>query len=148
MLQPLMFKLEQDPKGRGLRCDENGLFLARQALLQRDIEGNFQARSAADLRKIFRGIYRDEADWQSCIRSVKLVAKALNKGDMARATMIAVLTRLPDPGDVDGVLAKAGFNPDEPRDERGRWTTDGNGTSAGAQLADAGMSDASDDPVA
>ena len=27
--------------------------------------------------------------------------------------------------DVDGVLAKSGFNPDEPRDELGRWTSDG-----------------------
>jgi hypothetical protein len=48
---------------------------------------------------------------------------------------------------------KAGFNPDEPRDERGRWAEGGSadsdkvGVSAGTQLADAGMSDASDDPV-
>jgi hypothetical protein len=45
--------------------------------------------------------------------------------------MTAVLMRLPDPdypdriGDTDGVLEKAGFNPDKPRDERGRWTSGG-----------------------
>jgi hypothetical protein len=52
-------------------------------------------------------------------------------------------------------LAKAGYNPDEPRDEHGRWTSDGSGgaasdtkeRSARIQLADAGMSDADDDPV-
>ena len=38
--------------------------------------------------------------------------------------------RLPQPAgsvritDKDGVLAKAGYDPDEPRDERGRWTVD------------------------
>ena len=54
------------------------------------------------------------------------------------------------PGREDGFL-KAGFNPDEPRDERGRWTTDGsdaNSSDRGIQIADAGMSDAVDDPVA
>jgi hypothetical protein len=51
-------------------------------------------------------------------------------------------------------LAKAGFDPNEPRDERGRWTNENGGSAepdaAGrrAQLADAGMSDASDDPMA
>ena len=114
---------------------------------------------------------------------MQLVANALNKGDTARAMITAVLMRLPDPGgatriaDMDGVLTKAGFNPDEPRDERGRWTDGGaNGEAAignygygdvaatdmrnptaatnagrrpaGVQLADAGLSDASDDPVA
>jgi hypothetical protein len=73
--------------------------------------------------------------------------------------MTAVLMRLPDPGDpvgnanVDEALAKAGFNPDEPRDERGRWTTDGDSASEPrrdprTQLADAGVSDASNDAVA
>jgi hypothetical protein len=53
-------------------------------------------------------------------------------------------------------LTKAGYNPDEPRDERGRWTNgtggsvepDTAGRSPRIQLADAGTSDASDDPVA
>lgn len=60
-----------------------------------------------------------------------VVAKALNGGDKARAMMAAVLMRLPEPdsgihiADIDSVLAKAGFNPAEPRDERGWWTTDG-----------------------
>jgi hypothetical protein len=68
---------------------------------------------------------------------------------------------LPIPGvaiaDVDGVLAKAGFDPVEPRDARGRWTAGGDSAaddandrhrSARIQLADAGISDASNDPTA
>jgi hypothetical protein len=131
MGQQLLFKLDQNPNGRGLRCDDEGLFLGRDALLQRDREGNFEARPAGELRKVLRRAYGDDANWESHARSVKLVAAALNKGDLARATMTAVLMRLPEPGspisiaDVDVVLAKAGFDPDEPRDERGRWTTDG-----------------------
>jgi len=70
--------------------------------------------------------------------------------------------RLPEPGgelgifNVDGVLAKAGFNPDEARDERGQWTRDGDANveasntdrNPGVQLADAGLSDVVGNPVA
>jgi hypothetical protein len=168
-----MFKLDQNPKGRGLRCDGGGLFLGSHALLRRDRQGNFEPRPVADLQTLLGRVYGGDANWDSRIRSVELVAKALNEGEMARAMMTAVLNCLPDPGgpigiaDVDSVLAKAGFNPDEPRDERGRWTSAGLGDeadiasggnadrwgasgdvrSAGIQLADTSESDAYNDPV-
>jgi hypothetical protein len=156
MGQQLLFKLDQNPNGRGLRCDAEGLFLGRDALLQRDSEGNFEARPADELRKILGDAYGDDANREIHARSVKLVAAALNKGDLARAMMTAVLMRLPEPGspvsiaDVDGVLAKADFDPDEPRDEQERWTTDGGESTAPntphrdprIQLADVGRSDA------
>ena len=138
MGQQLLFKLDQNPNGRGLRCDAEGLFLGRDALLQRDRDGNFEARPVGELRKVLHRAYGDDANWESHVRSVKLVAAALNKGDLARAMMTAVLMRLPEPGspisiaDVDGVLEKAGFDPDEPRDEQGRWTTDGSESAAPA----------------
>jgi hypothetical protein len=74
------------------------LFLDGRALLGRDANDNFEAREESDLRKTFNEIYGDEAEWASRIRSVKLVASALNKGDIARAMMTAVLMRLPEPG--------------------------------------------------
>lgn len=129
--QPLLFKLDQHPRSRGLRCDREGLFLIGEPLLEHDDEGRFRPRPPERLRKIFDGMYRDDADWESRIRSVKVVADALNKDDMARAMMAAVLMRLPEPGgairiaDVDGILAKAGFNPAEARDTRGRWAAEG-----------------------
>lgn len=159
-MQQLMFKLDQKPNGRGLRCDGDGLFLGRDALLQKDGEGIFEARSEAELQKTLSRVYGGDAGWESQIRSVKLVASALNKGDMAKAMMTAVLMRLPDPGTpvriagTNGALAKAGYDPDEPRDERGRWTNSGSVAPSSAhrdpriQLADVGMSDASNDPVA
>jgi len=154
-----LFKLDQNPEGRGLRCDGDGLFLGRDALLARDESGNFEPRPTTELQNILRRVYGDDTNWESYSRSVELVAAALNKGDMARAMMTAVLMRLPDPGDaegdssLDGALAKASYNPDEPRDEQGRWTTDGESASEPSrdprtQLAGAGGSDASNDAVA
>jgi len=130
MPQAPLFKLDQRPKGRGLRCDSEGLFLAGEALLEREGDARFRPRPAAEIHKVLRSAYRMEADWSSRIRSVRVVADALNKGDLARAMMAAVLMRLPEPdgatgiSDVDGVLAKAGYDPEEPRDERGRWTNE------------------------
>ena len=142
MTQPLMFKLDQNARGRGLRCDRDGLFFAGEALLERDAEDQFRPRPAATIRKVLSNAYRAEGNWDSRIRSVDVVAKALNNGDVARAMMAAVLMRLPEPdsgiriADVDGVLAKAGFDPAEPRDERGWWTTGGaSGHSTGLQQA-------------
>jgi hypothetical protein len=123
-----LFKLDQSPEGRGLRCDAEGLFLGRDALLERDESGNFAACPIGELQKILRHAYGDDANWESCSRSVELVARALNKGNMARAMMTAVLMRLPNPGDPAGdantteAFAKAGYDPNEPRDARGRWS--------------------------
>jgi hypothetical protein len=71
MQQP-MFKLDQNHKGRGLRCDSDGLFLGGDALLRRDTEGNFEARAGGELQKTLGRIYDGETDWESRIRSVKL----------------------------------------------------------------------------
>jgi hypothetical protein len=158
MYQPPLFKLDQNPEGKGLRCDPGGLFFRGNALLQRNEEGNFEARSDVGLRKSFGS----DANLESRIRSVKLVANALNNGEMARAMMTAVLMRLPDPTgavrvvDAEAGLAKAGYNPDEPRDERGRWTTGGDDHAEAStahrdpriQLAGDFRSDASNDPMA
>jgi len=65
---------------------------------------------------------------------LKVVAHALNAGDLGRAMIAAIHLRLPalSGGGAAGVnfaadmLAK--YNPDEPRDARGRWTTEGNGS--------------------
>ena len=123
--QPSMFKLDQNPHGTGLRCDEGGLFLGRVALLKRDRSGIFEARPVAEVKAIFERAYDGQADWESRIRSVHLIADTLNKGDVALAMMAAVLMRLPDPSEnvpiAEGALEKAGYNSDEPRDERGRW---------------------------
>ena len=111
-------------------------------------------------------------------QALRVIANALNVGDVARAQVGTVLLGIPDPPqlskgigsrdemvrlicdlnwsgmpkwDPDRVLEKAGFNPDEPRDEQGRWTSAGASAASRdprIQLADAGMSDASDDPVA
>jgi hypothetical protein len=54
-----------------------------------------------------------------------VVAKALNEGNIARAMIAAVLMRMPECD--KKMLEKAGFDPNEARDARGRWTDGGDG---------------------
>jgi hypothetical protein len=70
------------------------------------------------------------------------VARALNAGDMVRASIAAVHLRLP-PLDWPGAVRIAEahdllkqYDPNEPRDARGRWTTEGGGADADAPLSD------------
>ena len=72
---------------------------------------------------------------------LRAVANALNQGDLTRAMIAAVWLGLP-PLDWDGAarIAQAQdalekYDPDEPRDWRGRWTSGGGGQ------ADAAVSD-------
>ena len=125
-----MFKLDARADGKGLCCDRAGLFFAGEPLLERDQEGVFRPRSPAVLRKILARSSCADADTESHLRTLNVVATALNKGEVAKAMIAAVLMRLPEPQsvpptDLDDGLAKAGFNSDESRDEHGRWTRDG-----------------------
>jgi hypothetical protein len=62
-MYPLMFKLDQGANGRGLRCDQEGLFLAGEPLLERDSDNRFCPRPTTEIRKILGGTYRAEPDW-------------------------------------------------------------------------------------
>lgn len=123
LAQPRTFRLHEKPNSNGLHCSRDGLFYAGRRLLDRDADGRFSPRGRETLRKALVSHVEGDGEIASRIRSVGVVAKALNEGDIARAMMAAVLMRMPEH---DGeVLQKAGFDPQEPRDEHGRWTSGG-----------------------
>ncbi|MHB8884776.1 MAG: endonuclease toxin domain-containing protein [Methylovirgula sp.] len=70
--------------------------------------------------------------------SLNGIARALNRGDLARATIMAVFTRTPELNreaaarlaDIAERLVK--YNADEPRDWHGRWISDGSARPANA----------------
>lgn len=164
------FKLS--PRGQGVSCNEEGPFVGSLPLLRRG--GNrWEPRECGQLSKRLSSHFGLPVDLSSKAGGLKAIANALNEGDLARAQIATLLLAIPDPPlsksirsnveaiqfirdlhwsgligwdeEIENVLTKAGYNPDEPRDERGRWTQGG---SADIQLADASMSDAVNDPVA
>lgn len=126
-----MFRLTNGPGGFGLSCNPDGLFLASTPLLTKTPAG-FEPRPASEIAALIKAAYgasRDQIRLQSSLGSI---ARALNGGDFALAAITAVQTRTPELtadaaarlANADRELTKYNFDPDEPRDRHGRWTTD------------------------
>jgi hypothetical protein len=140
------FRLTNEPDGLGLSCTTAGLSLAGVPLLRKTKAG-FAPRPAPEIASLVEAAYG--ADPTRLQSSVGMIAEALNRGDFARAMIAAVLTRTPElsreaASRLAGAEKKLSkylphYNPNEPRDWEGRWTTDG----AGGPSAPAGARQAS-----
>jgi len=117
-------------KSLGLGCSLEGLTLAGVPLL-RITPAGFSPRPASEIGALMKGAYGLDIDPAKLVPGLDVVAEALNRGDLGRAMIAAVHLRLPPPSEggarrvasVADVLAK--YDPNEPRDARGRWTTGG-----------------------
>jgi hypothetical protein len=78
-----------------------------------------------------KAAYGADGDATRLASSLQAIARAINGGELARAAIAAVLTRTAELSpDAARRLAAANdnltkYDPNEPRDWRGRWTTDG-----------------------
>lgn len=90
-----------------------------------------------------KSAYGPHADRSDILPGLGVVAAALNQGDLARAMITALRLRLPDVGQEGAErLAKAAhilnkYDPNEPRDAHGRWTT-GDGSDDASLIPAAG----------
>jgi hypothetical protein len=131
-----MYRLTNEPGGLGLSCTAAGLSLAGVPLLEKRPAG-FAPRPAPEIASLIRAAFGADGDPTRLEASLGVIARALNGGDLARAGIAAVLTRTPELSregaarlaKADGALAK--YDPDEPRDWHGRWTTGGAAGPAG-----------------
>jgi hypothetical protein len=127
------FRLAAKPETRGLRCGPDGLSLAGVSLLRKTADG-FALRAPEEVGALMLAAYGEITDGDRLARGLRATAIALNRGDFDLAMVAAVHLRLPDLdagaasriAAVEDFLAK--YDPNEPRDWRGRWTTGGGGT--------------------
>ena len=126
------FRLTNEPGGLGLSCTPAGVSLAGVPLLRRTQAG-FVPRSDSEIAALLRAGYgEDSIRLQS---RLGVIAQALNSGDFATAMIAAVHTRTPELSqeaalrlaNADEVLTKYNYNPEEPRDWHGRWTSNESG---------------------
>ena len=129
------FTLARTGEPLGLLCSPDGLSLAGAPLLRHGVAG-FTPRPAGELTALLKAVYGAAEAPGDLTAGLRVVADALNTGDLARAMIAAVQLRLP-PLDwpsgerisrAEAALAK--YDPDESRDERGRWTAGGGGGTA------------------
>jgi hypothetical protein len=124
------FQIEYKAGGLGLSCTAEGVSLAGVPLLRRTIAG-LTPRPPDELAVLMKGAYGHDIDATRAYRGLDVIARALNKGDIGRAMVAAIHLRLPDLNEegaahiawADEALNK--YDPNEPRDSHGRWTTGG-----------------------
>jgi hypothetical protein len=130
------FRLAADAGDLGLSCTSAGLSLAGAPLL-RTTAGGFAPRPSEEISGLMKAAYGRNNDPADLGPGLEVVAKALNQGDLGRAMIAALRLKLPELTWEGAVrLAHAHdaltkYDPDEPRDWRGRWTT-GGGTGSDA----------------
>lgn len=135
-----IFRLANGPDDLGLSCNPDGLFLAGVPLLSRTQAG-FAQRPASEITALIKAAYGAGGDQIRLQSSLGSIARALNSGDIALAAIAAVQTQTPDLSreaaarlaNVEQKISKqklVKFDPAEPRDWHGRWTTNGAASSA------------------
>ncbi len=126
---------ERGNNPRGLTCDASGVTLAGSPLLTKSAAG-FRPRPVQELDLLLKAAYEVAIDTSLLARGLAMTAEALNAGDVERAMIGALHLRLlPLSGSaanrvakVDELISKYNYNPEEPRDWRGRWTSGNGGT--------------------
>jgi len=109
-------------------CDEDGPAIGPVRLLKRTSLG-LEPRPTAELECILGAALEHPIEFAAKVQGLQAAANALETGDLARAMLITQFLWLPSLPDENAFhravkadsLAKAGFNPGQPRDDHGRW---------------------------
>ncbi len=129
----LPVRLSEDTGSLGLNCDALGVSLAGAPLLRKTALG-FASRPRDEIEALVKAAYGGSLGGGDLSLRLKAVAEALNKGDLGRAQITALQMRLPELSWVQAIrVARAEqvltkYDPDEPRDWRGKWTSANDGT--------------------
>ncbi len=126
------------PDNRRIYCNDDGVFIGPDCALIRaetDCAGHrsYQLRPPSEIARLLDAGYGTRFGVDSLVSWLNVIAKALNDGDMTLAQIATLQLGLPALADGAAVsrmaaadrLLKAGFDPNEPRDWHGRWTTGG-----------------------
>jgi lysozyme len=139
-----MFRLAKRG-GDGLCCDARGVGLGPVALVeaaQANGRRVYRRRPAEEIARTLALAYDpfSSDDLAHRLSGLDVAARALEAGDMAKAAVATVLLKLPPlSAEAAAKLAREPtlkkYSPDQPRDERGRWTGGGGAAEANADDA-------------
>jgi hypothetical protein len=140
---------ERGPRSRGLVVDREGVALGPAMLLVRRGEVGFECVRPDIVVRVAQAVFGADARLAKLPRLLRSIAGALDAGDLVRAQLLGLQMPISDLDDAQlaklaaaAELIKVGFDPSQPRDERGRWSSDGGASgaseAASVQVADAG----------
>lgn len=130
------------PRARGLVVDADGAMLGPDCVLVRRTADGYRAVSN-EMLTCMQGIAFGKDGHQPRLPFVLgRIADALETGDVVRAQLLGLSLAIGELDDdqlrqlrVAAMIMKADYNQDEPRDDRGRWTS-GGGSAEQAPLPD------------
>jgi hypothetical protein len=125
-------RLNEPGSALGVSCDIDGPSIGPIRLLKRTAFG-LEPRSLDELDFVLSHALGYPIDMAPKLKGLNAVANALENQNLAKAALITQFMWLPslmDEADLGraikaDALLKAGFNPDQSRDEHGRWTDSG-----------------------
>ncbi len=130
---------ERGPTCRGLAVDEDGVMLGPDGVLVRRTPLGYRSADPGHLALLTRAAFGEDRRLRRLPIVLDAIAQALDRGDLVKAQLLGLELPLGELDDrslrrvsVVAELIKAGFDPDQPRDERGRWT---DASAAGAAAA-------------
>jgi hypothetical protein len=130
---------ERGPTCRGLAVDEDGVMLGPDGVLVRRTPLGYRSADPGHLALLTRAAFGEDRRLRRLPIVLDAIAQALDRGDLVKAQLLGLELPLGELDDrslrrvsVVADLIKAGFDPDQPRDERGRWT---DASAAGAAAA-------------
>lgn len=132
---------DRGPRSRGLSVDTEGVALGPHCVLVRRTASGYQRAAVGKIADLTRSIFGGDARLDRIPIVLTRITEALATGDLVKAQLLGLeipindldhrqLARLRFAGD----LVKD-FDPNQPRDEQGRWTADGSGLSFSAREA-------------
>src|SRR5260221_7991007 len=137
-----VYKLAPRPDRMGLSCTDQGVCWGPLALVERQSDGGgrnrFVPRDQNQLERILGTAFGLKADLTTRMNGLRTIAKALNEGNLGRAQIVTLHLKLPPLPDTDTSkrleiaeqLVKFNFDPNQLRDERGKWSLEGEASSA------------------
>ncbi|HLG86275.1 MAG TPA: hypothetical protein VKZ79_03660 [Alphaproteobacteria bacterium] len=122
---------------RGLTVDPDGVMLGPDCVLIRRTDAGYRVANPVETEAVLRYALRNRDDFADLPLRLDRIARALEAGDLAKAQILGLQLGFDDLDDdklrrldVGATLVKEGYDPNQPRDEDGRWTSDGGTTSA------------------
>lgn len=129
---------ERGPRSGELTDDREGVVLGSRVVLVRRTSAGYRCVSADDVTRLTRIVFGAQQRWRRFPFVIAAIAEALDSGDIVKAQLLGLTLPLESLGEsqlrrleIAADLLKANYDPDQPRDERGRWTTNGSGSGAG-----------------
>ena len=122
---------ERGPQSRGLAVDAEGVTLGPDCTLIRRTPSGYRCPGPEEIAHLIDAVLDDDPRLRRLPIVLAGITEALNAGDLVKAQLLGLEIPLPDLDDeqlarlrLAGDLMKD-FDPNQPRDERGRWTSDG-----------------------